>query len=117
MLFIANTLDPLTPITGAIKTQRRFRDSVLLQQNSGGHISIGGAGGCTFAVVNIFFATGTLPAKGTVCEIDNPPFGVPLPPVGGAPKVKREAEAEGGKWVELQRRVAEVMAGRMMMRG
>ncbi|EKM52549.1 uncharacterized protein PHACADRAFT_126443 [Phanerochaete carnosa HHB-10118-sp] len=70
LLFISNTLDPVTPITSGRNMSSGFAGSVLLQQNSTGHTSLSGFSTCTAIVIKEYFNNGTLPAPGTICQPD-----------------------------------------------
>ncbi|KIP04825.1 hypothetical protein PHLGIDRAFT_179591 [Phlebiopsis gigantea 11061_1 CR5-6] len=74
ILLIGNTFDPITPITGARNMSAGFVGSVLLQQNSTGHTSLSGFSTCTALAIHAYFANGTLPAPGTVCQPDTTIF-------------------------------------------
>ncbi|KIX01829.1 uncharacterized protein Z518_09556 [Rhinocladiella mackenziei CBS 650.93] len=76
VLWIANTLDTVTPLQSAKKMNERFPGSVLLQQDAEGHCSITAPSLCTAKSVRKYFQTGTLPEPGTVCKSDVKPFGV-----------------------------------------
>ena len=54
---------------------KRFPGSVALEQASQGHCSISSPSLCTAKYVRSYFQTGKLPANGTVCEVDQVPFG------------------------------------------
>ncbi|KAK0457514.1 TAP-like protein-domain-containing protein [Desarmillaria tabescens] len=74
ILFIRNTADPLTPLSMARKTSSAFPGSVVLAQNSSGHTSLFSLSTCTHAYIQAYFQNGTLPADGTVCEIESEMF-------------------------------------------
>lgn len=75
ILWIGNTADPVTPIRNAEKMAEGYKDSVVLTQDSPGHCSIAAFSACTVTYVKKYFATGELPLKGTVCPVDQVPFG------------------------------------------
>jgi len=74
LLLIAPTFDPVTPLKHAKAVQNRYAGSVLLVQHSYGHTSIESPSLCTAKNVRAYFAQGTLPTEGTVCEVDELPF-------------------------------------------
>ncbi|KAL1948533.1 hypothetical protein VTO73DRAFT_12608 [Trametes versicolor] len=76
MLIISNTLDPATPLrSGRLALERQGNDSArLLVQNGPGHTSLALPSLCTAQVLRAYFANGTLPAEGTVCQVDASPF-------------------------------------------
>lgn len=51
-----------------------FPSSVVLTQNSDGHCTLSAPSLCTAKHVRAYFQNGTLPAIGTVCEVDVLPF-------------------------------------------
>jgi len=75
ILLVGNTADPVTPLWSAKKMSRGFKDSVVLTQDSAGHASISAPSLCTQKYIRQYFAHGTLPEPGTVCE----PIGKPFP--------------------------------------
>lgn len=77
ILFISNTLDPITPIQGGRSMSTGFRNSVLLEQNSTGHTSLSGFSTCTARAIRAYFRHGILPASGTVCQPDTQIFDAP----------------------------------------
>ncbi|KZV74674.1 hypothetical protein PENSPDRAFT_681844 [Peniophora sp. CONT] len=74
ILFVGNTIDPATPIAGAVATSSRFPGSALLTQNSTGHISISATSNCTTSMVASYFVDATLPTEGTVCPVEGELF-------------------------------------------
>ncbi|GJE96012.1 alpha/beta hydrolase [Phanerochaete sordida] len=77
ILFISNTLDPVTPIDSGRNMSAGFKGSVLLQQNSTGHTSLSGFSTCTALAIRAYFQHGTLPKKGTICQPDTRIFDTP----------------------------------------
>ncbi|KAJ7164289.1 TAP-like protein-domain-containing protein [Mycena filopes] len=70
LLVIGNTADPVTPLMWARKAASRFPGSVLLTQDSPGHMSLVAPSLCTHGALRAYFQNGTLPAAGTVCAVD-----------------------------------------------
>lgn len=72
MLFVRNTLDPVTP--GAEKMRRFFDNSAILTLDAVGHSSIGFQSQCMSDRVRNYFENGVLPEDGLVCAPDVLPF-------------------------------------------
>ncbi|EJD44690.1 hypothetical protein AURDEDRAFT_152061 [Auricularia subglabra TFB-10046 SS5] len=87
MLFIGNVADPVAPLWAAEKMSKGFTDAVVLTQNSPGHCSIAAPSLCTVKTVRAYFRDGTLPAPGTVCDVDQDVF-----PADGGKKAKALGE-------------------------
>ncbi|KAF2226063.1 TAP-like protein-domain-containing protein [Elsinoe ampelina] len=75
LLMIGNTADPVTPLWSAKKMARGFEGARVLTQNSPGHCSLAAYSPCTFDYIHKYFFDGTLPAEGTVCEVETRPWG------------------------------------------
>ncbi|CAG8212555.1 unnamed protein product [Penicillium salamii] len=78
MLFVSNTLDPVTPLHSAKHMSSLFPASGLLQQESEGHTTLAAPSVCVAKAIRHYFQTGTLPSEGTLCQAD-------LKPLVGAP--------------------------------
>ncbi|KAF7623816.1 hypothetical protein AFLA_007539 [Aspergillus flavus NRRL3357] len=70
VLVLSNRYDPSTPLAAAKNLTATFEGSVLLEQNGYGHTTLSVPSLCTAKVVRAYFSNGTLPAEGTICEID-----------------------------------------------
>ncbi|EKM51091.1 uncharacterized protein PHACADRAFT_212991 [Phanerochaete carnosa HHB-10118-sp] len=95
ILLIGNSLDPVTPMVNAHIMSAGFKGSVVLQQNSTGHTSLSGQSTCIAMALNAYFNNGTLPAPGTVCQLDSDTkiFG---PPGSTGPSfMKKDSEPPG----------------------
>ncbi|KAJ7773931.1 alpha/beta-hydrolase [Mycena metata] len=74
LLVIGNTVDPVTPISGANKTAQAFPGSVLLTLDAVAHTSVNAPSTCVFGYLREYFVNGTLPPVGTMCTPDSPVF-------------------------------------------
>ncbi|KAL1303080.1 hypothetical protein AAFC00_006524 [Neodothiora populina] len=74
ILFIGNTLDPVTPLDNAQRMAENYRGSSLLVQDSEGHTSWSSPSLCTAKVARTYFQTGVVPEVGTVCDVLRRPF-------------------------------------------
>ncbi|TBU51516.1 TAP-like protein-domain-containing protein [Dichomitus squalens] len=78
ILIISNTHDPATPLVNGEAVHGYLpNSSALLVQNGPGHTSNALTSRCTIRSTRAYFANGTLPAAGTVCEVDQSPFPPP----------------------------------------
>lgn len=78
VLVIGNTGDPSTPLANAERTARELADARLLTVDGFGHTVFLNPSGCAARAQVAYLLDGTLPAPGTVCPQDTPPF----PPTG-----------------------------------
>ncbi|KAF3392593.1 Tripeptidyl aminopeptidase [Penicillium rolfsii] len=74
MLFVSNTLDPVTSLHSAKHMTEQFPGSVLLEQDSEGHTTVAAPSLCVAKAIRNYFQTGRLPESGTVCEADLKPL-------------------------------------------
>lgn len=71
ILLVGNTLDPVTPLAAAYAMSSGFGSSVVLEHGGTGHsVTSTKASRCTVDAIRDYFANGTLPAQGTVCEVE-----------------------------------------------
>ncbi|KAH8651203.1 peptidase S33, tripeptidyl-peptidase [Xylariales sp. PMI_506] len=74
VLFIGNTWDPYTPLVSAYNVSAGFNGSVVLEVQGYGHTSLAAPSKCTLEKTVAYWANTTLPANGTVCELDAIPY-------------------------------------------
>ncbi|KAK4862864.1 hypothetical protein LT330_002997 [Penicillium expansum] len=74
MLFVSNTLDPVTSLHSAQHMSQIFPGSRLLQQESEGHTTLTAPSICVAKAIRHYFQTGTLPVVGTLCQADLKPL-------------------------------------------
>lgn len=69
ILYLSNRLDPVTPLRSAEGMVKAHPGAGLLVQESMGHTVLGadGPNACNVPIVQEYFATGKVPAKGTTC--------------------------------------------------
>ncbi|RDX49113.1 alpha/beta-hydrolase [Lentinus brumalis] len=71
ILIASNLLDPITPLPAAETLAGLLgRDAVLVRQNGFGHTTVSAPSGCMNEIFIAYMTNGTLPANGTVCEVD-----------------------------------------------
>ncbi|OCT54899.1 proteinase [Cladophialophora carrionii] len=77
LLFIGNTADPVTPVGNALKMSKSHEGSVVLTQDMPGHCAgSSNPSVCISSIVKAFFANGTLPEAGLVCEAALKPWDI-----------------------------------------
>ncbi|OGM42313.1 proteinase [Aspergillus bombycis] len=74
IMVIGNTYDSATPLVSARNISASFEGSVLLEHGGWGHASLAHGSSCTSRIIRDYWTNGTLPAVGTKCEPDYPPF-------------------------------------------
>ncbi|KAI0719840.1 TAP-like protein-domain-containing protein [Cerioporus squamosus] len=85
ILIISNTNDPATPISsGEIVHKTLGNSSAFLVLDAPGHTSLSLPSTCTALNTRAFFANGTLPAEGTICQPNSGPFPEPDTRASGA---------------------------------
>lgn len=76
VLLVGVTHDPITPMAGARRLARLMGPSAVLLTHDGfGGTSFAQRSTCTLTAEARYLVQGTLPAPGTVCHADLPPFG------------------------------------------
>ncbi|KAI1419786.1 Alpha/Beta hydrolase protein [Xylaria sp. FL1777] len=61
ILFISNTLDPVTPLGHALEMTRKFANASIVEQDGIGHCSLSCISGCTVEHVRAYLNEGILP--------------------------------------------------------
>lgn len=100
ILLIGNTADPVTPILHARRISTGFNNSIMLQQDSGGHCSIAATSFCTAKAIRDYFRDGTLPKNGTVCGISNGIF--PRAPADMVVPLSAEDQVVMHAWADIR---------------
>ncbi|TGO55096.1 hypothetical protein BOTNAR_0252g00160 [Botryotinia narcissicola] len=77
ILFVSNTLDPVTSLANGQNMSKRFNGSRLLQQDSEGHLFLSTPSICSARIVRQYFQTGALPEAGTICPVYDRAFVLP----------------------------------------
>jgi pimeloyl-ACP methyl ester carboxylesterase len=78
ILVIGNTTDPSTPHQNAVEMVEELANAHLLTVDGYGHTQLLNPSQCATDAIVAYFLDGSLPAEGTVCPQDNPPFAFPL---------------------------------------
>ncbi|KAJ7474130.1 TAP-like protein-domain-containing protein [Mycena latifolia] len=107
LLVIGNTADPVTPLMWARKAAGLFPGSVLLTQDSPGHMSLVAPSLCTHGAMHAYFQNGTLPAPGTVCAVDAELF--PAASANGTTSAKRFLASPEDRLLDAVRAIGEVV--------
>jgi pimeloyl-ACP methyl ester carboxylesterase len=74
ILVIGNTTDPSTPYENAVEMVNELANAQLLTVDGYGHTQLLNPSQCANDAMLAYFLDGTLPAVGTVCPQDDPPF-------------------------------------------
>jgi pimeloyl-ACP methyl ester carboxylesterase len=74
ILFVGNSVDPVTPLRSAMKASKQFPGSGVLHQDSVGHTLLSSPSLCTAKKVRAYFQHGSLPSPSVKCEVDMLPF-------------------------------------------
>lgn len=61
VLYLSNTLDPVTPLSAALKMALKFQDAGLVEQKSMGHCTLSATSFCTTKKVREYFMEGKVP--------------------------------------------------------
>lgn len=65
LLFVSNTLDPVTPLAAGLKMAKKFNGAGLIEQQSEGHCSISCVSLCTITKLRAYFTEGIVPPPPT----------------------------------------------------
>ncbi len=115
ILFLSNTLDPVTPLSAAVEMALKFKHAGLLEQKAEGHCTVSASSRCTARVVRDYLLDGKVPPppkvdgkkylQGTwqTCEAESSPF----EPPGRIQRMTFEDEEK--RLVEAFDKVREVM--------
>ncbi|PSK34486.1 hypothetical protein B9Z65_8812 [Elsinoe australis] len=76
MLVVNNMLDPVTPVENAFAVAEAYPGAAVLQQDGIGHITVDTKSACTAQVIRAYFQDDKLPEHGSVCPVDELPFGI-----------------------------------------
>ena len=61
LLYLSNTLDPVTPLGAAVKMALKFQDAGLVEQKSMGHCTMAATSLCTVKKIKEYFTQGKVP--------------------------------------------------------
>ena len=76
ILYISNTIDPVTPIDNSLKWSPLYIGSQVLTIEAVGHTSRAANNTCANSKIGRFFQTGELPGAGTICKAEAGAFGI-----------------------------------------
>ncbi|RDA86501.1 hypothetical protein CP532_2020 [Ophiocordyceps camponoti-leonardi (nom. inval.)] len=74
VLIVGNSHDGHTPIRSAHNLSAGVEGSVVLEVDGYGHTSLGLPSRCMIRTLSAYWRDGKMPAPGTVCGVDAPPF-------------------------------------------
>jgi hypothetical protein len=74
ILFLSNSLDPVTPLRNAKKMSKQFPGSVVFGQDAEGHCTLAAPSVCIAKGIRDYFNTGELPKEGMACKPDRSIF-------------------------------------------
>ncbi|KAI1452219.1 TAP-like protein-domain-containing protein [Annulohypoxylon moriforme] len=111
LMFLSSQYDPVTPYRNAVNMAKMHPGSGVLEQDSPGHTTLNTPGKCRDNYVRKYFADGTVPPTGTVCQPDCQPF-QDCPEEEASTNVKRglSGAVPGPEWPRRSRLPLGVMA-------
>lgn len=74
ILYLSNTADPVTPLRSGRLMHSKFPNSGILISDHAGHCSISQPNLCLLNHIKLYFQTGMLPPKNTLCVPPQSPF-------------------------------------------
>ncbi|OTB06164.1 hypothetical protein M426DRAFT_9979 [Hypoxylon sp. CI-4A] len=85
VLFLSNHLDPVTPLSAALKMTRKFANASIIEQKAEGHCTLSCVSLCTIKHIRAYLDEGVVPpapkygsdtstSKWTTCECDEKPW-------------------------------------------
>jgi hypothetical protein len=94
LLFVSNTLDPVTPKDAGLAMALKFKNAGFIEQESEGHCSISSVSMCTIKKIRAYFREGKVPAPPVLADKDG----------DGWEKCKRDEEPwgqfDGERWLQ-----------------
>ncbi|KAK3303712.1 TAP-like protein-domain-containing protein [Chaetomium strumarium] len=87
LLILSSRTDPATPLVNAFALSRLHGGSSVVVQENAGHTALfSSVSTCMYGILREYFASGTVPANGTVCEADCAPA-IPYKECPGLPQM------------------------------